>query len=481
MPQTKEMFKYPPQKQKSGRVVYGTLTASEDFSYTGDADEETKIMDYLEGTSKSFQWVVLGQENHDSGKIHYHYVVKYNYCVRSRICDKMYEWFHAWSGAKADRIIFGTGAVANMIGYCTKDGKYKTRGDIGKLNLQGIVERYQKKQEVKQSNEYEGLTTRKAVLEETEIIQWLTTFMNSKGYKVNYHTRKLKGVTKKKFFKELHAAKFNHLYGRKGKNLAEELIEKEIHYDLPMWEPNLHYVKFKDGFWNMQKGVKISLDAGEKQGIVPVRVYEKELKAKKPTLFLGMIERLGWDKDRFKESYGRQFKDKTRRSKGLLIHGPPMCGKSTILIPYVDVFRDVLGDWADDGSFSLSSIHKHSRVISEEVNIFDRKYGHNNIKRLLEGLPFKAKSKHTTSVEVVPKTMMISSNDQPPPPENSHHIQAIHDRLDIYSAKIRLRPGEVKMTMADLIRDEAPYVMVWATRFIRQKLPPPPPPPPPPM
>ena len=474
MTQTNKMFKYPQQKQKSGRVVYGTLTAPEKFSYIGDAAEETKILDYLESTSKSFLWAFLGQEKHVSGKIHYHYVVKYKSVVRSRLCDKMYEWFHAWSGAKSDRIIFGNGAVANMIGYCAKDGTYQTRGEIGKLNLTGILERYQKKEEVKQSNEYEGLTTRKSVLAETEIIQWLNTFMNSKGYKVNYHTRKLKGITKKKFFQELHGANFPHLFGRRGLKLAEALIEEDIHYSLPMWEPNLHYVKFKDGYWNMQRGTKISLDAGDKKGIIPVRIYDKELKGKLPELFLGMIDRLGWDVDRFKESYGRQFKDKTRRGKGLLIHGPPMCGKSTILIPYMDVFRDVVGDWADDGSFSLSSIHKHTKVISDEVNIFDRKYGHNNIKRLLEGLPFKAKSKHSLPVEVTPKTMMISTNDQPPPPENSHHIQAIHDRLDIYAAKIRLKPGEAKMSMSDRITDEAPYVMVWATRQIR--LPPPPPP-----
>jgi len=471
------MFKYPKQKQKNGRVIYGTLTAPENFSYTGSADEETKILDYLESTSKSFLWAFLGQEKHVSEKVHYHYVVKYRSVVRSRLCDKMYEWFHAWSGAKSDRIIFGNGAVANMIGYCAKDGTYQTRGEIGKLNLQGILERYQKKEEVKLSNDYEGLTTPKSVLSETEMIQWLTTFMNSKGYKVNYHTRKLKGVTKKKFFQELDKANFPHLFGRKGLKLAEALIEEDIHYSLPMWEPNLHYVRFKDGYWNMQEGTKCSLSAGAKKGIVPVRIYDKELKGKSPKFFRRMIDRLGWDVERFRESYGRQFKDKTRRSKGLLIYGPPMCGKSTLLIPYSDVFRDVLGDWADDGSFSLASVHQHSKVISDEVNIFDRKYGHNNIKRLLEGLPFKAKSKHAVAVEVVPKTMMISTNDVPPPPENSHHIQAIHDRLDIYKAGIRLLPGEVKMAMADIIQEEAPYVLVWATRKSRGSMVIPPPPP----
>lgn len=458
---SKEKFTCPKQKQVKGRVIYGTITAPSNFEYKGTSEEEEKILDYLESTSKSFVWCLLGQEKHESGKIHYHYVVKYKDVVRSSVCDKMYEYFNQWSGAKCDRIIFGSSTLWQMVGYCTKDGKYTVRGESP--NIQSMIERYQKKQQMTQLNESEGLSIRKEVLKEVEVVQWLTSFMNSKGYKVNWHTRQLVGVSKKDFFSELHQAGFNLLFGTAGLKLAESHIDEIIYHDLPMWKPDVRYVKFKDYFWNLETGMKLSLETAEKRKIIPVREYDVLLSGKEPVLFLENLKRCGMDVSTFRDAYGEQFKPKKRRGKSLLIYGDPSCGKSTLAVPFIDVFRDIIGDWTDDGSFSVASIASAPVVMSEEVSPFDRSYNMNVMKKLLEGVVFNVKRKHSTKVEVCPKTVLFLSNDSPPDIDDANSL-AIKDRLNMFKASRRILTPD--LNMMDRIKAETPRVLVWATRRI---------------
>ena len=453
-------FKYPSQKQKQGRVIYGTLTSPENHHYTGSNEEEESIINYLKGTSKAFLWCLLGQERHQSGKIHYHYLVKYKSVVRAKVCDRMYEYFHSISGAKSDRIIFGGNTLGNMIGYITKDGKYRIEGDdIPKLD--SIIERYQKKQQVTQLNESEGLNIRKEVLKEVEVVQWLTSFMNSKGYKVNWHTRQLVGVSKKDFFSELHQAGFHLLFGTAGLKLAESHIDEIIYHDLPMWKPDVRYVKFKDFFWNLETGMKLSLETAEKRKIIPVREYDVLLSGKEPVLFLENLKRCGMDVSTFRDAYGEQFKPKKRRGKSLLIYGDPSCGKSTLAVPFIDVFKDIIGDWTDDGGFSVASIASAPVVMSEEVSPFDRSYNMNAMKKLLEGVVFNVKRKHSTKVEVCPKTVLFLSNDPPPEIDDANSL-AIKDRLNMFKASRRILTPD--LNMMDRIKAETPRVLVWATR-----------------
>ena len=114
------------------------------------------------------------------------------------------------------------------------------------------------------------------------------------------------------------------------------------------------------------------------------------------------------------------------------------------------------------GRFSVTAIARHSRVISEEVNIFDGAYNTNTMKKLLEGVEFEVNKKHADPITVKPKTIMVVSNDVPPNSRENRHIQALHDRIDIYEAKNRLK--ETDPDYMDKIKVEAPLVAVWATR-----------------
>ena len=84
------------------------------------------------------------------------------------------------------------------------------------------------------------------------------------------------------------------------------------------------------------------------------------------------------------------------------------------------------------------------------------------MKKLLEGVEFEVNKKHADPITVKPKTIMVVSNDVPPNSRENRHIQALHDRIDIYEAKNRLK--ETDPDYMDKIKVEAPLVAVWATR-----------------
>ena len=123
------------------------------------------------------------------------------------------------------------------------------------------------------------------------MINWVSSFMNSKGYLINVFTREFFGVSRNTFFQELHEEGFNTLFGLAGLNILKVLISDEDVYALPMWKPDIKYIKFTDAYWNLETGKKLSIANGDKQGIVPVKEYDIPVSGKTPTLFVDMIKR----------------------------------------------------------------------------------------------------------------------------------------------------------------------------------------------
>jgi hypothetical protein len=451
------------EESKSSRWIKGTLTRPKgDMQYKGSDEEREEILNKLLNSSNSYTWSMIALEPHQDNTLHWHFIVRYRTPVKQGTLDFLRSYFDIKS--KTNEIKFGVGHCKSWVGYIGKESNYTMDGEVD-VNVVSFVEQYKKKQVVVELSQKEGITIAPTTVKEQEVIHWLVDYMTKMGYKVNWYTRQLVGIDKNSFYEQLNDIGFADLFGIKGLKLARSLISEDIYYVLPMWKPDLNWVSFSDGYWNIDDGIYYTLDDMKTYfpHINPVRSYNFEFDDSEPVLFIALLVRLGWDIEEFRHAYGLQFKTKSRRDKCLLLYGLPFSGKSTLVIPYLDVFKDVIGEWADDGGFSYSSIASHSKVYSEEVNVFDTKHDINKMKKLTEGVEFKTNVKHGVPVTCTPKTMMIVSNDSPPTDDISPHVEALRDRLYMFHAVTRISGGIVDTNMISKIRDEAAKILVWAT------------------
>ena len=230
-----------------------------------------------------------------------------------------------------------------------------------------------------------------------------------------------------------------------------------------MWKPDLNWVSFTDGWWNINEGKFVSL-VSVPDGTIPIREYKFAFEDAEPVLFLGLLKRMGLDIASFKKAYGNQFLQKSRRDRVLLIYGKPFSGKSTIILPLLDVFRDVITQWADDGGFSYGSIASSSKCYCEEIDIFDPAHSYNSMKKLLEGVAFNVKIKHGSPVECIPKTVTIVTNSPPPFDTDDVHQQALLGRVNAFDSGRSIEDSEADQNMMEKILSESHRVLVWATR-----------------
>lgn len=458
-------IKFPSQKKKAGRNIYGTITAPTSFDYHGSNEEMQRIVNYLSSTSKSYSFSVLGKELTEAGKIHYHYLVKYTTTVRKNVCEDMYKYFNTWSGSKCDRIIFSDNKISSVISYCIKDGNYVVHKstdcihDVEHiLKSSGVVRKHKEVEEEKGYNV--DNTTKKDFL----IMCHLKSIMNEKGYKVNYHTRGLYGIDEDDFYEELKKQKFYELYGRYGIKLCKELIRDRAYHELPMWKPNISYVKFKDVMYNMSTGLRESIN----DDICPIIEYDYDIDELKQ--YNSILERYkqivinnGVDLEKYRISYGRQFKERRLRGNMLYLYGVPLTGKTTLAIPFYEVNKNIIGVWANDNKFSMASIASFPRVYADEVCPFSMCFNRNEMKKLADGTAFRTKQKHGSPVEVLPKTGIFISNDIPPDYDD-YTEKALKDRFDVYGFFARL--NEPDLDFIEQIILASPLIMLWATEKI---------------
>lgn len=442
------------------RWIKGTLTREKENPYLGTPEERQEIIDTLVNSSSSYLACIVSLEKHEDEAYHYHFFARYSTAIKVSVVERLREHFDQES--KTNQILLGKGHCNVWVVYVCKDGDYTTHGTPD-IKLDSILNRCASKKSVMALAETEGVIIRAEVLKDHEIVQWLHEFMSTRGYKVNFHTRKLVGTTRKRFFQELNDHGFSKLFGDYGVKLATRHITEDTYYDLPIWEPDFAWVSFSDGMWNVEEGRFYPTSDLPKPNIIPVREYQCPYSDEDPKLFLDTIKRMGWDIDHFRDAYGSQFREKRRRDKCLLIYGSPLSGKSTIIQPYIDVFKDVIGEWSDDSGFSYAAIAPYLKAFSEEVDIFDFVHNINGMKKLTEGTEFQVKKKHSEPVTCVPKTMMIVSND-PPPESDNVHVKALKDRVNIFKANNRVKHED--KTIMDRIRKEAPQVLVWATKQV---------------
>ena len=420
-------------KAKEGRNIYGTImTPDKGFNWKGDKDEVNAMFELFR-QNKPYEYSVIGVEEHADGRIHYHYLVHYNKAVSRAIMEKHARHFYSLSKNRTDRLEFVSKGLKDVIGYCCKYSNYHTDGDTTKINIEDVVKRYKKKMEVNAVAKYECVEVSKAVKDENEIIDIVYQFMDKNSYKVNFYSRELIGISYDDFFIELEEKlKFGKLFGSKGITLIKQCISDRAYHRLPYWKPDIKYVKFEDCYYNMNTGQVEDV----KDDVMPVYTFDFPISYELPVTFISILKYQGWKEDeiqRFRKSYGLQFKNKKIRTPMLSLHGVSNSGKSTLMLPFRIVFGDVVGDMTKDAGFSYGGVASYPKVIGEEICVFAREFDVDSMKKFLDGTEFPVKIKHGSSIKCVPKTGMFNCNYDPP------SIDDAHDRAKIGRASSRER------------------------------------------
>lgn len=446
--------------KRSSRYIFGTLTAPKDEPYIGTRQEVDDILLQLKASSNEYEYSVISREKHDDGSLHYHFLIGYDHSVREGILSGLRLYFDQFSNT--NEIKFGDDNKAMLIGYVSKDGDYYIDG---KLSIEMVEKARTRYLDLKATQDVEKKEMVKATTkskQENEIINWLYHFMVKNEYKINPYKRELYRTSIVDFNSHLISEGFFKLFGMTGIKLAKELIENNEIKILPVWKPNLNILRFLDCFYNMDIGEIISLEEGKKQNLVPVNSYEYNIPTKEylPESFIKIITNQGWDIETFRHDYGCQFRGKIRREKNLYLYGPTTTGKSTLAIPYKEVFKDIIGDIPKDDRFSMGAVALEPKCLLEEQDLF-MSTDKGEILKLLEGVPFKTAVKHKSSVDVIPKTMVITTNIYPPFDSPNEQDKAIIARLYTYLAARKITG--INFDYMEDIRDESGKIAFWMT------------------
>jgi len=461
-----------PKEPKKSRYIFGTLTAPKISPYTGEEFERDSIIENCKSSSKSYEYSIVCREKHSDDSIHYHFLIGYSSQVTKNVVDKLRVYYDQFSAN--NQIKFGDENYISMIGYICKDGDYKVDGELEAKIVNKAIQKYETKKKITGIEKSECIVIDKKVKKDRIILDWLREFMNRNNYKINYYKNNIynggeKDIDSIMFIEHINKENFQDTFGFYGIELFLKILNKRFYTDfLPTWKPDINIVKFSDCYYNMSNCKNISLEEGK--NITPVRIYNYPipLKGEIPINFMGIIKRHGWNFESFRDSYGRQYKDKRRRDSILYICGPSSTSKSSLVIPYSDVFKDIIGYVANDNNFSLSGIASCKRCLLEEATIFNcGSRDTEEMLKLLEGTEFTTSVKHGNPVIVVPKTIMCTSNIVPPDNLDlesnlGSQINALKNRTDIFVARIPVENEDINFM--DKIRGESGQVLLWCTR-----------------
>ena len=336
-------------KTSVSRCIFGTVVDGDKKIIDGSDDQITSLYSVL-NTSKAVQWIVISVEEHDSGNLHYHFLIMHTYTVRKTVLEKTRRDVDIWNGSKCNQIVFNRGIYTDSLAYICKDGDYRIYGKgIDRDTIEKLVERRKSKKTLIEKNTEVGVKTTTERITENDLIEHVKSFMIKRGYQINFYTRRLMGVTDSEFWTEINDSDVVRMYGLKALKLIKFMVYDPTCYVLPIYKPDLNYIEFEDCFWDIKAGRQLSKE--ECKDVIPVRKYPFCISYEEPVEFLSIINYNKWDKEGFRKHYGETFKYNTGRRtyKTILIHGETTSGKSTLAIPFADVFKDVVGDVVLDG------------------------------------------------------------------------------------------------------------------------------------
>lgn len=477
----KSIKKQKKKKDIKSRWLKITLTSKPSEPFSGDEAEWKKIKNILETNLPSvndieLQSIVTSLEKHPGdGRYHYHALSRYSVAFRTSNIISLRNVFERATKSCTNEVKLGVGNYVDWFSYVIKDGVYKMWAlDPKTLDKYDLISKnitVKKSVEISHGNACEILNVPEcaSVINELYMLKTIKNYFVEKNIKINALTRKLFNIKENEFWENVSSSPEFSAWGKKYTNLIESLISSRNDYTLPRWNPSTDIAKFKDCFYNMSTGETLDLD----KKITPVRTYDfeyKNIEGKTPEKFIGLLKYTGVDVEEFRKSYGRQYKKKKRRDKCLLLNGIPHSGKSALITPFKNTFKNIIMELVSENQYTFAAVANTEKLYCEEVSFFlnaSKMGGVDNLKKLLEGAVFAAPVKFNEPVEIKSKTGIFASNYNVPCDDTAtNHQKAIKDRLDIFDFKREVGKDDTIKDIEDYLDDlESAKVMVWATQF----------------
>lgn len=469
--------------KKKFRTVFGTIS-KKDPDFKGTEEEKIEIRDILKNSSKQYERCVIGAERYvePPHRIHYHFAMYLRGPMANTLVDKLRADFKAYcNGDDQVNQIEQSGNWNKATSYVSKESDadnplFCDNCKVDARTVQTI------RASVEQTKEVCGEICEKPtlkVLHENKVVSIVKQFMDDHGYSINRRSRYIKNCPSlNHFYKQLEEeTKLSERHGKNAIDLVEKYVEDFRHNRLPSYDLDEGYIEFKDCFWCFNSNSKVPKE--DLPGVIAVKRYlnmpcpnpdftlperPAYVAAKEAfDIFKSVLEKEGISVEDFRIHYGRQFQSKIKNIPPLLLYGMSDSGKSLVTVPFLEIFREVLGWIVPDGKYLLGSLAMCTKYYSDEYNpraqtgeIADL------MKNLADGDPnTKVPHKNSGTVPSLPKTGMTCSNSY------ECYDDAINRKIKSFefNNKVRVSPLDVdiRMKTESLIKKCAPFFAVWAT------------------
>lgn len=445
---------------RTSRTLFLTLTGSPNNPIDGTIDEYDYIIKYFTERYSTVDYIVISLEQHESGENHIHAIVRLTRPSFTTDLNDTRKFFDNWKGSKTNQIKLGNN-VTKIIGYICKttqlypDWKPYVYGNISVDKCLDLGRTYKYDLDLNQilvdkhKLSCDAFTVQSSK-SSMKLISALGPYMKENNWYVNVQTNGLyHPIYSQNPFADIWL-KFCHEVNQWTNPLSIQFglyvtdnVKKIIsdpgkHSYLPTWDPILTKFQFKDGTFDIRTNI-ISYNENDINCVNIIDCTLEEMK-ESPKYY---IERLfdifcvKSEVERFRKVMRTAFLPKVHREKSLMLCGPTLTGKSLIIDPFIRSFRHVLGDWSDDGGFTVASIAQYPKVIANEVNPMNYKdYGDKVLKEMLEGIECNTKIKHKQEKAlVIIKNILFTANAYIKKIEeyDSLHAQAIRGRLEVFN------------------------------------------------
>lgn len=456
-------------EEKANRNILITIGKTADMNFDGSDDVTNEILQFFVDEvikNNKREVIILQKEQYEEeNDYHYHVLVKFSSTKRASTVRNWGELLY--QQYPVDIRIEKVSKITDMIGYMYKDRDHHEPiivGDIDQTYIDSCIHLYKQKQLDNPAIERTKAmkTTRN---NEQLLIYELTKFMNKHGVKINYYTRELIGMEYDDFtsaFEEEHH--FVSAYGIGVLKKIRLLITDRGAHVLPEWKPDLKYIQFQDCLYNLETGLREDLN----EDIVPVYETSTLFPGERPKIWLECIKRNNFKLEEFVNAYSLFYRKKCRRDKILYIWGEPETGKSTLIEPYVELFKHIVTFVSEEGNFTLGSICEFPKIIINEFNpMVLNKGALNQLKNLTEGADFNAVVKGKKQQKVEPKNVVITSNTEIETKDcfggQDRDLEALATRVNsfqtIKNKKFKCDPSKINS-----IKTEAAAVAVLCTQ-----------------
>jgi len=456
---------------KMERNLFITLKQTTNFTFSGKKKEMAKIVDCVQDyLSSAAAYAVVQAEKYEDDSLdiirwHYHIVTHNNNAKSVRLIKKFGENLQALFPEADVRVERGEN-LYNSIGYVYKHRKDCEPVVIGNLS-QKIIDKciFMRDRRDKDDPMVKRSRDGKRRLdEEGLLIETICSYMKENNVRVNSITRELIGMDYDVFMYNLEKElNISSIYSLSAIDKVESMIKKDCYYVLPMWIPDMDVIGFSDYYYRLSTGKRFSITSS----MTPFYISDQKFPGVYPKTWLESIKLNRFNLDEFISAYTFFYRPKKRREKSLSIDGPTSTGKSSLIEPYCELYKDTCCFVSEEGNFTFGHIAKYRHVIFNDSNVMNlRGGGINQMKNLFEGAPFNIVRKGKTQTEVKAKNIVITSNDSWEYEKGEQidpHREALKSRLNMFKTVENniLRP---KSDAISLITLEAPAICVLCTQ-----------------